>query len=132
MTISKPQLKRLCEIAGMIPPSFEDMWSQVGLIAAWWTRLNTGQRARVKAASHGLTGLVEHTICPTTGTAVGIYDKSSGLLDVSCPEARYAVICEEHSGLVMVESLRVARLTARDIRGVCEVCYDVPDKRETR
>ena len=112
----------------MVPPSFEEMWTQIALIAAVWPAMTPQQRARLRAGVHGVTGLVERKVCPATGTEVGIYDKSSGLLDVGSPECRYAVICEEHGGLVMVESLRVARLTARDIRGVCEVCYDVPDK----
>ena len=127
-TLSAFRVAQLVDIAGMVPPTFADAWSQVAAVAAGWPCLTAAQQRKVRAAHYGIRGLVELTRCATTGTDVGIYDKSSGLLDIGSPECRYAVICEEHGGLVMVESLRVARLTARDIRGVCEVCYEVPDK----
>lgn len=107
--------------ASLTPSTVWEALAQVAVIAAFWERLTSAERKRIRLAAERLVGLRDRRRDRRTGRLLGVYDAESELLDVDCQAdgERYAVVCEEHGSIVHVSTLYAAART-----GCLDFCDD--------
>ena len=111
-------------VVAATPRTLGEALVQIGVVVSAWPRLSAHERKQVRTAAERLAGLRERRTDRTTRRTLGVYDAESGLVDVDClaEGERYTVVCEEHSTLVCVSSLREARSTG--CLDFCDECRE--------
>jgi len=104
-------------VVAATPRTLGEALVQIGVVVSAWPRLSAHERKQVRTAAERRTDR-------TTRRTLGVYDAESGLVDVDClaEGERYTVVCEEHSTLVCVSSLREARSTG--CLDFCDECRE--------
>lgn len=77
-------------------------------------------------------GALQSRRCRSTGTVVTLYVNEAQGLDDCDGTCRYSAVCEDHGGVVAVETVYAGRSAAAHPEGWCEDCRAIVDAREKR
>lgn len=76
--------------------------------------------ASVKASTQEPAGLLYRTRSRATGVVGSVYNPQEQGIDVG--DAKYAVVCEAHSNILAVDTLRTAKRDAANTSEWCDEC----------
>lgn len=109
--------RRCLWLASHRPETLGDALAAVFVLEAARSRLSRSQWRRVRWA--GL-GVIEQARSRVTGTVTSIVPAADFEGDAAV--GRYGLICEDHAGCVVVETLQTARALRADPREWCPTC----------
>lgn len=93
------------QLASVVPADFAEAIACVGAFAAAFEAASPSQRSRLRVAAAGERGLLARSRSRRCGVSVSLYDGPESGLDSS---AKYAIVCDDHGGVVGFEKRRDA------------------------
>lgn len=121
MSLPTATFRQVCELASWRPTTVGEAFQQVAVLAAVWDHATSTQRARLRVAASDEAGLVQRRKVRGSGVTVAIYNAAEQGIDCDV-DAKYAIVCETHGGVVCVPTLRAAKLFAPVPDEWCPYC----------